>query len=174
MMDGHLILVGLAGAGKSTLGAVAAERLGVPLLDFDSEIEKKEGLTVSGIFARSGERYFRYLERTLTEELVEAPPMVLAPGGGWVTNAGVVALLRPPGRMIYLRASPAAALHRLGSAHTTRPLLTRPDPLAEITRLFDERDQAYQSADYVVDTEVIDIESVIGKVVELASTSGRG
>jgi shikimate kinase len=174
MMDGHLILVGLPGAGKSTVGAFAAERLGVPFLDFDREIEKKEGLTVSGIFASSGERYFRYLERMLTEELVQAPPMVLAPGGGWVTNAGVVALLRPPGRMIYLRASPAAALHRLGSGHTTRPLLTRPDPLAEISRLFAERDPAYRSADYVIDTEVVDIESVIGKVVELASTSGRG
>src|SRR5262249_52928648 len=130
----HVILVGLPGAGKTTVGRAVAEKLSRAFLDLDEEIERRESRRVSQIFGESGEPYFRQKERALTEELREVGHMVLAPGGGWVGDLDVVRLIRPPGRMIYLKASPELALRRLGADRVKRPLLTRPDPLAEITR----------------------------------------
>src|SRR5687768_16702391 len=94
---GHLILVGVPGAGKSTVGAAVAVRLGREFLDLDQEIERREAATVGAIFAEKGEHYFRQRERELTEELRTKGNMVVAPGGGWIINPDVMALLRPPG-----------------------------------------------------------------------------
>ena len=98
----HLILVGLPGAGKSTVGRGVAERLARTFLDFDLEIERRQGKTIAEIFGEKGEGHFRQLERALTEELRLMGNMILAPGGGWVSSPEVVGMLRPPGRLIYL------------------------------------------------------------------------
>src|SRR4051812_6401828 len=98
----HLILVGLPGAGKSTVGSALARELDRSFLDFDSEIARREGMTISEIFAQKGEPSFRLLEHALTDELRAHGGMVLAPGGGWVGRPETVALIRPPARMIYL------------------------------------------------------------------------
>src|SRR5918911_2154701 len=111
----HLVLVGLPGAGKSTVGSVVAERIGRSFLDFDHEIERRQGKTIAEIFGEKGEGHFRELERALTEELRLMGNMILAPGGGWVSNPEVVSLLRPPARLIYLRLRPETALKRLGA-----------------------------------------------------------
>ena len=92
----HLILVGLPGAGKSVVGEALAERLNRSFLDFDREIERREGSSISEIFAVSGEPHFRQMEVALTLELRQYGNMVVAPGGGWVTNKGVVEIIRPP------------------------------------------------------------------------------
>jgi len=164
----HLILVGLPGAGKSTVGRGVAERLARTFLDFDLEIERRQGKTIAEIFGEKGEGHFRELERALTDELRLMGNMILAPGGGWVTNSEVVGMLRPPGRLIYLRVRPETALKRLGSERSTRPLLMRPDPLGEIRRLLDERKQMYESADHVIEAELLDVEEVIKRVSSLA------
>jgi shikimate kinase len=163
----HAILVGLPGAGKSTVGREVAEQLGRSFLDFDVEIERREGIPIGEIFGQKGEGHFRVLEHALTEELRALGNMILAPGGGWVTNTDVVRLLRPPGRIIYLRVSPARALQRLGPERASRPLLTRPDPLAELQRLFEARRAAYESADHIVETELHSTAEVISKVAQL-------
>jgi shikimate kinase len=165
----HLILVGLPGVGKSTVGAGVAERLGRPFLDFDVEIERRTGCSVARLFAERGEAHFRALERALTEELRHRPGMVLAPGGGWVGNPANVALLRPPGRIIYLRVSPETALRRLGAGRDDRPLLAVADPLAALHRLLAERARHYESADGVIDTELFDTQGVADSVVALAA-----
>ena len=165
----HLVLIGLPGCGKSTVGRAVAERLGRSFLDFDLEIERREGKTIVEIFGEKGEGHFRELERLLTEELRLMGNMVLAPGGGWVTNADVVRLLRPPSRLIYLRVRPETALKRLGADRSSRPLLMRPDPLGEITRLLAVRKAAYESADHVIEAELLGIEEVIKRVSALAS-----
>jgi shikimate kinase len=164
----HLILVGLPGSGKSTVGKAVAERLGRSFLDFDVEIERRQGKTIAEIFGEKGEGHFRELERALTEELRSMGNMILAPGGGWVTNPEVVRLVRPPGRLVYLRLRPETALKRLGAERTTRPLLMRPDPLGEIRRLLKMRQAAYEAADHVVDVELLGVEEVIKRVSSLA------
>ena len=167
-LAGHVILVGLPGAGKTTVGRRAARLLGVPFLDFDEEIERREGTTVAELFAARGEAAFRALERALTAELRDRPPMVLAPGGGWVTNPDVVALLRPPGRIIHLRVGPAAAMARLGRSRVTRPLLQVSDPWAAMEQLYERRKPLYEAADAEIDAEDVAPQQLARRVAELA------
>ncbi|MDB4874715.1 MAG: hypothetical protein JWM41_1161 [Gemmatimonadetes bacterium] len=168
----HLILVGLPGSGKTTVGQAVAERTGRTFLDLDQEIERRESMSVSQIFGQKGEGYFRKRERELTEELTLVGNMIVAPGGGWAADPEVVAMLRPPGQLVYLRVTPETALKRLGPMRMMRPLLTRPDPLAELKRLFEARKAAYETADHVVSTELYDLQRVIDKVIALASSGG--
>ena len=170
----HLILVGLPGAGKTAAGEALAERLNRAFLDFDREIERRESASIAELFAIRGEHYFRERELEVTLELRQCGNMVVAPGGGWITNKGVVDIIRPPARLIYLKVKPETALARLGTARAARPLLSRPDPLGELKRLLVEREQLYAQADHVVSAEVIDVKRLVDKLVELASTIKAG
>ena len=170
----HIVLVGLPGAGKSTVGAMVAAKLGRTFLDFDAEIERRQGKPVSQIFGELGEAGFRDLERKLTEELKTQGNMVLAPGGGWVGDPAVVALIRPPAVMFYLRVRPETALKRLGGSAGGRPLLNRPDPLGELNKLFEARRVAYQSADHEIGTEMATPQQVTDQILaKLATTPGQ-
>ncbi len=166
----HLILVGLPGAGKTTVGRAVAARLARPFLDFDEEIERREGMPVAEIFERRGEHYFRACERALSAELSAAPAMVLAPGGGWSANEDAVALLRPPARLIYLRVRPESAMLRLGADVAARPLLRVPDALAELHFLLRRRERHYLGSDVVIDTDVFDAQEVIEAVTRVAGS----
>ena len=161
----HLILVGLPGAGKSTVGSALARELGRSFLDFDAEIARRQGMTITEIFATKGEPVFRQFEHDLTEELRQLGGMVLAPGGGWVGRPDTVALIRPPSRMVYLRIRPRTAIARMGRSVAGRPLLSRPNPAAELERLLRERHEAYETADYVVDVERVGIAEVVRRIV---------
>ncbi len=163
-----MVLVGLPGAGKSTLGRQVAKRLGRPFLDFDQEIERRTGLSVARIFAERGEAAFRALEVDLTRELAGAPPMVLSPGGGWVTNEGVMALLRPPGRIIHLKVSPTEALRRISRSRTVRPLMQHADPAVTMQALWEVRAALYSRADAELDVEVISSQQLTDSIVALA------
>ncbi|HEX6534771.1 MAG TPA: shikimate kinase [Gemmatimonadaceae bacterium] len=164
----HIILVGLPGAGKSAAGALLARRLARPFVDFDVEIERRTGSSVAGIFRDRGEAAFRALEMELTRELAASGGMILAPGGGWITTPGALALLRPPGRLIYLRASPDVALMRMGRSLAQRPLLRAADPLAELRGLLAARERAYLLADHVLDVDVLDLQQVAVELARLA------
>ena len=163
----HLILVGLPGAGKSTVGALLADELGRPLLDFDTEIARREGMPIPDIFGQRGEAHFRELEHALTVELTEFGGMVLSPGGGWVARPDNLTLLRPPARMIYLKISASIALERMGASATSRPLLNRPNPKGELDRLLSARILVYESADIVVNVDHVDPHGVTHRIVEL-------
>lgn len=165
----HIVLVGIPGAGKSTVGRELAARLQWPFVDVDAEIAARERLSVREIFATRGEAHFRALEREATERLaLAATPAVVAPGGGWITVPGLVDLLRPPARLIWLRVSPARALERLGKGVERRPLLSGPDPLAALTAILGAREAFYLQADHVVSVETMTPFAAVEHIVALA------
>ena len=166
----HLILVGLPGVGKTTIGRAAAKQLGRQFLDFDQEIERRAGMNVRDIFRLKGEEHFRAMEFALTEELSAKRGMVLSPGGGWIMQHRSVELLRSTGHIIYLRASPEAVARRLRRVET-RPLLAGRDPVVALRELYEKRRELYETADTVLDTEKLARQQLIAKVVELASTN---
>jgi shikimate kinase len=167
-----LILVGLPGSGKTTVGQAAAAKTGRTFLDLDLEIERREGESISQIFGEKGEQYFRRREHEVTAELALVGNMIVSPGGGWMMSPDVVGLVRPPSRIVYLKVTPETALRRLGPSRSARPLLSRPDPLGELKRLFAARKDIYETADSVIDTELYSLQRVIEKVIELASLAG--
>ena len=165
----HLILVGLPGVGKTTIGKGAARALGRPFLDFDQEIQRRTGMEVREIFRIHGEDHFRGLEKELSQELGTSGGMILSPGGGWITQPESVELLRRAGRIIYLRASPEAVARRLRRVET-RPLLAGRDPAVALRELYEKRRVLYETADAIIETERFARQQLINKVVELAST----
>lgn len=150
------------------MGEAVARRLGWRFMDLDQEIERRAGCSVAELFRREGEAAFRARELDLTSELTSAPRMVLAPGGGWIAVPGALELLRPPGVLVYLRASPEVVLERMGRSRSSRPLLNAPDPLLELRKLLARREARYLLADHVVDVEHIDLQHVISSVARLA------
>ena len=166
------MLVGLPGAGKTTIGRAAAAALGWPFVDLDEEIERRTGASVAALFER-GESYFRAMERAVTESLVTAPAAIVATGGGWVTAPETVALMRPVGRITYLRVTPETAVKRLRDSCTSRPLLAG-EPARAVERLHAQRRAAYEASDYVIDTESLTEQEVTALVVQLARTPEPG
>lgn len=168
----HIVLVGLPGSGKSTVGPLLARALGTDFMDIDSEIERREGLTVSQIFARDGETAFRGMERAITGELVTRPGMVISAGGGWMAEAGNVALLRPPARIIHLEVSVPTALARLGSDVALRPLLAGEAAGSRLEALAAARMPLYSRADAAINTENLTPQQVASFGLRLASAWG--
>jgi shikimate kinase len=163
-MRPNIILVGLSGSGKTTIGRAAAKELKMPFIDFDTEIEHRAHATVPQIFEKHGEAHFRKLEQELTRELVNCNGTMMSAGGGWVTNRESVALLRPTGRIIYLRASPELLVDRLARARVRRPLLEVQDPLDTLRKIYEARRGFYEEADVVIDTELFDRKQLIEQV----------
>ena len=172
--DAPIVLVGLPGAGKSTAGRLAAERLGWAFVDLDEEIVRAaDGRPVPELFATEGEPAFREREREATRNLRGRRRIVVAPGGGWMANAGCAELLRPPARIIHLRVGVPSALARLRGSPEVRPLLAGPDPAAALLALEARRAAAYGGADVELDTEVLSLQEVVESLVRLAS-AGEG
>jgi shikimate kinase len=161
---GHIVLVGLPGSGKSTVGPLLATALHRPFLDFDDVITGRAGMSISRLFAELGEVAFRARERALTEELRGREPMVLAPGGGWITQPESVKLLRPPARFAYLKSAAAAALARMGSGVADRPLLAVADPIRALESLLDTREPLYEAADWTVEVDSVDPQRVANEI----------
>ena len=151
----QLILTGLPGSGKSTVGRALALRIGWEFVDLDELVTERAGRSVERIFAESGEEQFRELEALATAELRERDRLVAAPGGGWITRPEAVTLLRPPARLAYLRVDPDVAAARIAGSREVRPLLGRVDSTAKMWELHRAREHLFKTADMAVDTEVI-------------------
>ena len=144
-------LVGLLGAGKSSIGRRLAHRLIVPFVDADSEIEAAAGETVEEIFERHGEATFRDGERRVIARLLEGPVHVLATGGGAFMDPATRALLRERAISIWLRAELELLLPRV-TRRNNRPLLKAGEPRAVLEQLMAERYPVYAEADLTLDT----------------------
>ena len=144
-------MVGLPGAGKSTLGRALARHLGYAFVDADQFLVERTGVDIPTIFALEGEIGFRYRERAVIDELTQRQSVVLATGGGAVLNEQNRTALRERGRVVYLYATPDELYHRL-RYDKGRPLLQVENPLAKLNDLYAQRDPLYREiADDIVD-----------------------
>jgi shikimate kinase len=150
---GNLFLVGLPGAGKSTLGRSLARRLGMPFVDADAELERRLGVTIPTIFEIEGEAAFRDREEASLAELVVRTGIVLATGGGAVIRPANRERLKANGTVVYLHAEPATLRERTRKSHH-RPLLNTADPFARLMELYAQRDLLYREvADVVLESD---------------------
>lgn len=140
-----IVLVGLMGVGKSTVGRRLAVRLGLPFVDADVEIEAAAGLTIAEIFERFGEAYFRDGERRVIARLMDGQPRVIATGGGAFVDAATRASILDTGMAVWLDARPEVLADRV-SRRDTRPLLRGRDPLAVLQELARVRNPLYALA----------------------------
>jgi len=147
----NIVLTGMAGSGKSTLGKLLAETLNMPFYDSDEEISRKHG-EIPIIFARHGEAFFRALESEVIRELAAKRNVVIATGGGVILSPVNIAELKREGMLIYLQASPAKLLANL-AGDDYRPLLAG-DKEERISTLLTARARLYeQSADFIVNAD---------------------
>ena len=146
-------LLGLRGAGKSTLGAKLAEALKVPFVELDREVEKEAGAPLGEVFAMYGQDAFRRFERRALERVLsENPQAVIATGGGLVTDPGTLELLLERCRCIWLKAAPEEHMSRVIAQGDMRPFKGRSAALDEIRKLLADRDRLYGRASATVDT----------------------
>jgi shikimate kinase len=160
-----IVLVGLPGSGKSTVGKQLAKRLQLSFVDSDQEIENRLGCSIREYFEREGESAFRDVEQQVMAELLAGPLAVLSTGGGVVLREANRAQLKHSGKVFYLRATPEDLMRRLKNDRT-RPLLQVADPLAKLRELYAQRDPLYREvAHYVVETGRPTVANLVNIVV---------
>ena len=157
-------LVGMMGAGKSSIGRRLALRLGIPFVDADVEIEKAAGMTINDIFAVRGEAEFRAGEARVILRLLESGPQVLATGGGAFTNPDTRTAIGAKGISIWLKAEFDVLMKRIKRRHD-RPLLKTADPGATLRKLIEERDPVYALADLTVQSREVMHEKIVDEIV---------
>jgi shikimate kinase len=161
-----VVLIGLMGAGKTTIGAALAKRLGREFVDLDHVLEAKTGVSIATIFEVEGEAQFRDRETATLRELAHSENIVLSTGGGAVLRPENRALLRGMGRVIYLHAPPEVSYQRLRRARD-RPLLKTDDPLARLRSLYEMRHPLYlETAHLVIDSDRENYTQVVQTVMD--------
>ena len=159
-----IVLVGLMGVGKTTVGRRLAQSLGIPFVDADAEIEKAAGCEISSIFKSYGEAAFREGEKKVICRLLGDPPHVLATGGGAFMNDQTRAAIKDRAISVWLDADIATLVERTGRKNT-RPLLANGDPKEILTSLANERNPIYAEADIRVQSGAGPHEEVVDAVL---------
>ena len=170
-MPRHILLVGLPGSGKSTVGRLVAEELSAPLIDVDGLLVREMGMPISQIFGMVGEARFREMERDAVVAAQAGSPGIIVPGGGWAAQPGQLAAAMSSCLVVYLKCLPATAVRRSEQGEA-RPLLAGADPVQRMRTLLSEREQFYLLAPQQVDTERAEAAAVAASIVELARKHG--
>jgi shikimate kinase len=164
-----VVLVGLMGAGKSTVGRRLAQKLGLTFLDADHEIEAAAGMTIPDMFAIFGEAYFRDGERRVIARLLQEGPIVLATGGGAFMSEETRANVAAAAISIWLKADLDVLMRRVRK-RTNRPLLQNADPEGTMRKLMEVRHPIYAQADLTVESHEVPHERVVTEIVKALST----
>jgi shikimate kinase len=161
----HLVLIGMMGAGKSTVGNFLQKQTRRVLYDSDKLIEQREGMPISEIFGRKGENYFRKIEQEVLFELTALPASIISTGGGAFISPQVRQRLKTKGVVFYLKADPKTLVDRVKGGGG-RPLLENADQdlLATLSSLLAARDPYYSKADHIIPTDTLNVEQ-IGKLI---------
>jgi shikimate kinase len=160
-----IVLVGMMGAGKSTVGRRLAARLKLPFVDADNEIETAAGMSIPEIFDAHGEAHFRDGEARVIARLLEGGPGVLATGGGSFMREETRRRIRDKAISIWLKADADVIMRRV-RRRADRPLLQTADPTGTVTRLLIEREPVYQSADLTIWSRDVAHDKIVGECIE--------
>lgn len=166
----HIVLVGLPGAGKTTVGKAVAEKLACPFVDVDAIIVRKTQMPVERFFAEFGEQKFRAVEKEAVAEALGHDAAVVVPGGGWAAQAGNLDAVGANALVVYLKCMATTAAKRLQGAGEVRPLMSGGDgdPYEKMRNLLKEREAFYNRADAEVKTDMKTAPQVAEDVVLLA------
>jgi len=160
-----IALLGVRGAGKSSVGASLAKRLGLPFVELDQRIEQAAGLPLGELFALHGEAYYRRIEREVLSQLLAEPhPMVLATGGSIVNDPTNYGLLRSRCLTVWLRAPAEEHWNRVVAQGDQRPMAENPHAFAELRALLVVRDKLYSRAEHTVDTAGLRVPQVVAAI----------
>lgn len=151
-MGKNIVLVGLMGAGKTTVGELLAKMYGLVFVDIDKVIELDAGMSISKIFAAKGEEYFRKLESTMILTFSNKSDSIISTGGGAVENGENLKNLKKNGIIVYLKASPEKLFERI-KGENNRPLLKNTDPIETLKNLLNKREKNYLKADIIIETD---------------------
>ena len=160
-----IVLVGMMGVGKSSIGRRLAARLGVPFVDADTEIEKAAGMSIADIFAGHGEADFRSGEARVIARLLDGGPQVLATGGGAVMNADTRAAIKAKGVSIWLSAELDVLMRRINKRKNDRPMLQTADPAATLRELLVAREPIYAQADITVQSREVPHDAIVSEIM---------
>src|SRR5579862_9318965 len=160
-----VVLVGMMGVGKSSIGRRLATRLGIPFVDADAEIEKAAGTSIPDIFARHGEADFRSGEARVIARLLDDGPQVLATGGGAFMNEGTRAAIKAKGVSIWLSAEFDVLTRRIAKRRNDRPMLQTADPAETLRQLLAEREPVYAQADLTVQSREVPHEAIVSEIM---------
>ncbi len=159
-----VVLIGLMGAGKTSVGRRLAARLDLPFADADGEIEEAAGKTISDIFEEHGEAYFRDGERRVIARLLRSGPQVLATGGGAYMTSETRSNISKGGLSVWLKADVDLLTKRVRKRNT-RPLLRGRNPRTVLTKLMKERYPVYAGADITVETKDVPHEVIVSEII---------
>jgi shikimate kinase len=165
-----IVLVGMMGVGKSSIGRRLSARLGVPFVDADAEIEKAAGMSIADIFARHGEAYFRSGEARVIARLLDSGPQVLASGGGAVMNADTRAAIKAKGVSIWLKAEIDVLLRRVAKRKSERPMLQTDDPSETLRQLLIARAPFYAQADLTAQSHEGPHDAIVAEIMQALSS----